>query len=526
MHVTRICRVFFALGMLLLSGCQWHWIRIASVDSEGMQGSSGSRYAAISADGRYVAYESSSPELAPGNTAGEDEIYLTDQLTGTTTRVSQGLFGAAADNDSREASISDDGRFVAYSSWASNLVVGDLLYTQDIFVYDRVTGKNTRITNPNPDNNGLGNSSDPAISADGRYVAYESGASGLVPGDNNHSTDIFVYDRNTGETERVSIDSDGNEVSNGGCIAPAISGDGRFVAFVSSMEELVPGDNNNYQDIFVRDRQAGITTRVSVNPVGGDPNHNSFTPAISHDGRYVAYVSAADNLVEGDSPFFRDAFVYDRETGVTRMASRSIEGLVSRSAVHAVDISADGQYVAFSGQGNTYVDNDFNQGDDVFLHHHATGYTRLVSLDSSGRQGIYSSEHPALSTDGRYVAFHGTSPNLVPNDTNGSQNDVYVRALPELSVTGLSVDTLYPGATTRVEVSGRGFVDGLEVLVNHARVQDVDIQGANLMSFDITVAADAPPGTLQMLLVAPGTGPGIEAGAATACRDCFNVASE
>jgi len=210
----------------------------------------------------------------------------------------------------------------------------------------------------------------PSISADGRFVAFESEATNLVSGDTNNFRDIFVHDRQTGQTTRVSVASDGTQ-ANGHSFDPSISADGRYVAFISLASNLVSGDTNDHQDIFVHDRQTGQTTRVSVASDGTQANDHSFDPSISADGRYVAFISFASNLVGGDTepPILpsttslpnnpasqgrgvsSQVFVHDRQTGATTLVSVAIDGSEGNGHSEEVSISADGRYVAFRSWG-------------------------------------------------------------------------------------------------------------------------------------------------------------------------------
>jgi Tol biopolymer transport system component len=262
----------------------------------------------ISADGRYVAFHSDASNLVPGDTNGTWDIFVHDRLTGQTTRVSVASDGTQGNNGSGDPSISADGRYVAFTSEASNLVPGDTNGTWDIFVHDRVTGQTTRVSVASDGSEGYGSSFSSSISADGRYVAFSSWASNLVPGDTNGWADVFVHDRVTGQTTRVSVASDGTE-GNHVSLLPSISADGRYVAFSSWASNLVPGDTNEVQDIFVHDRLTGQTSRVSVASGGTEGNGASEFPSISADGRYVAFYSAASNLVPGDTNGTWDIFV-------------------------------------------------------------------------------------------------------------------------------------------------------------------------------------------------------------------------
>ena len=214
-------------------------------------------------------------------------------------------------------SISADGRFVAFGSEATNLVPDDTNGKSDIFVHDRETGQTTRISVASDGSQADGvQSGGSSISADGRFVAFASYATNLVPGDNNDKADIFVHDRETGQTTRVSVAGDGSQ-GNGGSFYPSLSADGRFLAFTSSSTNLVSGDTNEKSDIFVHDRQTGQITRVSVASDGSQGNDSCDYPSISADGRSVVFSSYSTNLVPGDTNNKADVFVHDRETGQT-----------------------------------------------------------------------------------------------------------------------------------------------------------------------------------------------------------------
>ena len=230
---------------------------------------------------------------------------------GVTTQVSVAMGEWEANNYSKEPSISADGRYVAFDSGATNLVPGDTNRTSDVFVHDRLTGKTTRVSVATGGRQANGGSWEPSISADGRYVAFSSGADNLVPGDTNWTSDVFVHDRLTGKTTRVSVATGGRQ-ADGPSNQPSISADGRYVAFSSGADHLVPGDPDRWDDIFVHDRLTGKTTRVSVAIGGWEGNGDSERPSISADGRYVAFQSGADHLVPGDTNDHCDVFVHDR----------------------------------------------------------------------------------------------------------------------------------------------------------------------------------------------------------------------
>jgi Tol biopolymer transport system component len=257
-------------------------------------------------------------------------------------------------------------------------------------------------------------------------VAFESFASNLIPGDTNGASDIFIHDQVTGQTTRVSVASDGTE-GNDHTFSPAISADGRFVAFASQAGNLVPGDTNtcgsvipgSCPDVFVHDRQTGTTTRVSVASDGTEANGGNNNPTISGDGRYVAFGSLASNLIGGDTNGAGDIFVRDRQTGTTTRVSVASDGTQANRDSSDASISSDGRFVAFHSFATNLVSSDTNNESDVFVHDQQSGATSRASVASDGTQANSASARPSITSDGRFVAFDSVASNLVPGDTNG-----------------------------------------------------------------------------------------------------------
>jgi Tol biopolymer transport system component len=268
-------------------------------------------------------------------------------------------------------------------------------------------------------------SSQSEMSLDGRFVAFVSGAQGLVPGDTNGKLDVFLRDRVAGTTTRVSVGSGGSQ-GNGRSDLPSISRDGRYVAFFSEATNLVAGDTNGRSDIFVRDVVAGSTRRVSVTAGGGQANGDSAFPSISDNGQQVAFSSAASNLVSGDGNGLQDIFVRDLAAATTRRVSVSSTGAGGNGPSIFPAISGNGDVVAFVSDATNLVPGDTNGSRDVFVRVRSTNTTQLVSVGAGGEPADSISAEPALSRDGRYVAFDSSATNLVPGDTNGFQ-DIFVR---------------------------------------------------------------------------------------------------
>jgi Tol biopolymer transport system component len=405
-----------------------------SLSSSGAEGNGDSFHPSISADGRVVAFLSSATNLVEKETRNI-QVFVRDRNTDETTLVSVPTGGGQANGMCPWACISADGRYVAFDSLADNLVPGDTnglddpWKGKDVFVHDRVTGVTTRVSVSSTGGQGNEASGHPSISADGRYVAFASFADNLVPGDTNPLEDVFVHDCVTRETTLVSVPTGGSEPGDGISDEPSISADGRFVAF-ASWAELVPGNDYPWPRIFVHDRETGRTTPVSV--VTGttqEANDSCEDPCISADGRCVAFASDADNLVPGDTNGCRDIFVHDLLTGQTARVSVGPGGAQANGPSMHPCINKDGRYVAFWSEADNLVPQDTNGCWDVFVHDRLTGQTTRVSVSSIGAQGTvphWWKGWVSISADGRYVAFDSIADNLVPADTN-DVSDVFIR---------------------------------------------------------------------------------------------------
>ncbi|UNU23583.1 calcium-binding protein [Microcoleus vaginatus] len=384
----------------------------------------GNRYSvksSISGDGRFVAFTLQQSIFrigAPNNNINNsDDIFVRDLLTNTTTRVSVDSAGNPGNDSSYDPSISADGRFVAFQSDATNLVPGDTNNNNDIFVRDLSTNTTTRVSVGSAGNQGNDFSGNPSISGDGRFVTFSSSATNLVPGDTNNEEDIFVRDLSTNTTTLVSVSSSGDRANDYSDFA-SISANGRFVAFRSWATNLVPGDTNNERDIFVRDLLTNTTTLVSVSSNGDRANDSSSLCSISADGRFVAFSSDASNLVPGDTNDRDDIFVRDLSTNTTTRVSISSTGNQGNQDSGSASISADGGFVTFSSEASNLVPGDTNNKEDIFLRDLLTNTTTRLSVDSAGNQGNSDSELPSISANGQKVAFSSFAANLVPGDTN------------------------------------------------------------------------------------------------------------
>ena len=349
---------------------------------------------------------------------------------GVTERVSVNSAGNEGNDSSGISAISGDGRFVAFGSNATNLIAGGNL-PFSIFVHDRQTGSTEIVSVSSSGRQGEGFSSSPAINDDGRFVAFDSDAENLARGDRNGITDVFRHDRETGETILVSVSSDGQQ-GDSSSHAPAISADGNLIVFHAN-SSLAPEDTNETTDVYLRDVQAGTTTLVSIGFDGSAGNGTSFIQDISGDGRFVAFVSSATNLIPNDADDFEaNVYVRDLSLGITELVSVGSDG--TRADVGFFDrpsISADGRYVAFSTSTSLVPEDTRAFSLDIYLRDRLTGTTELISVNSDEVPGDGRSEGPSVSADGRFVAFQSDSANFASPDLPAGgffpDEDIFVR---------------------------------------------------------------------------------------------------
>jgi len=424
---TRSRILFLFLGTLLGSPVTAQVTRRASVSGAGAEANLPCWYPSISADGRYVAFHSQASNLVPGDTNGYYDVFVRDLVSGTTEVVSVDSSGALGNGWSQFPQISGDGRYVVYQSDATNLIPNDVNQAEDIFVHDRVA-HTTELVNLTSSGGTVQLGWDsflPSISPDGRYVTFLTGAGNVVPGDTNGWDDVFVRDRLAGTTERVSVATTGEEANSNCEEAAPISADGRFVCFTTTASNLVPGDSV-YRDVFVHDRLTHATEKVTVATDGTAADEGSWQGGISLDGRFVAFSSRADNLAANDTNNIDDAFLRDRVLGTTqRVSLNSGEGQGGWEA-WPTSVSADGRFVTIHSQSENFVPGDTNVDRDLFVRDVVNGTTERASLDSEGAQANGHTDRAAITPDGRWIVFTSFASNLIPGDTNG-YIDVFVR---------------------------------------------------------------------------------------------------
>jgi hypothetical protein len=432
-------RSAIAASLLLVAVAGCSRITAATVSSTGEQANySVSSGPTLSTNGRFVAYDSEATNLVPDDTNGTSDVFVHDGWTGRTERLSVAPDGTQGNGLSSLPKISGNGRFVVFKSDATNLVPGDTNGVTDVFVRDRWLRRTRRVSVSSSGAQANGVSSQncfPNISADGRVVSFVSYASNLVPGDTNGTADTFVHVLRTGRTEMVSVASDGTHDNGWAGGDTAVSGDGRFVVFAAEGDNLVPGWTNHRRDVFVHDRRTGHTERVSVASDGTEGNADGMDLGlwITADGRYVCFRSYASNLVPGDTNGTTDVFVRDRLTGRTERVSVASGGVQAHGEadrqINDATLSNDGRFVLFDSFANDLVPTPIAFGEHVYLHDRLTDRTSRVSQTADGTPGDYWSGNSQISGDGRVAAFGTVASNLIPNDANGFGFDIAVAQL-------------------------------------------------------------------------------------------------
>ena len=423
LSIRRTCPTMFSaalgaaiVGLALPAAAQGTLVR-ANLGAAGTQANAPALTPRLSADGRCVVFASAATNLVPEDTNQSIDIFVADRWTGITTRESVAADGTQADDGSGTPAISADGRYVAFTSRASNLVPGEANGCFEVFVRDRQTGTIVLASRSAAGLAGNGDSYAPALSADGRCVVFQSLATNLVAGDTNAVLDVFVRDLVAGTIVRASLSSPGAQ-ANAGSEHASISADGMQVVFASSATNLAPGITSGVGNVFLRDLGVGTTSCISVDPGGAEGDDWSAAPALSPDARYIVFRSWATNLVGGDGNGAADILLHDMITGSTVRAGLGAGGVQPNADCGDPAVSSDGRFVLFSSAATNLVAGDTNSAADVFLRDRTLGTTALVSLGLGGAPAQGDSQACTLTPDGRFVLFTSSAANLVGHDGN------------------------------------------------------------------------------------------------------------
>ncbi|MET8151275.1 TolB family protein [Actinoplanes sp. NPDC049668] len=391
-------------------------VSAVSVTPDGHTGKGGAIHGSASDDGRYVAFYSPATDLVPGDANDNTDVFLRDRQTGKTTLVSVAADGTQGNGYSYEPSISGDGRYIVYSTDASNLVPGDDNGRADVLVYDRETGTTTLVS-AGPDlTSGDGSSDMPVISADGRRIAFRSNASDLGPQVGARpSSQVYVYDLADRRLALVSHDDDGNP-ANKSTLDLDVSSDGRYITYTSGATNLAGGrpDEVLNRDLYLYDRQDDSTTRLIT---------SAYSSSMSADGRFVAFNSYGTGILPASLKNV-GIFLLDRTTGNTTLVSAGHDGTEpDKSSFNAV-VSADGRYVSYRSNARNLVPGGSGWMSGVYLYDRQNGTTTRVAGGTDSSYAV----SPAFSRDGTHLKFASSDPNLVPGDTNNAP-DIFIRRL-------------------------------------------------------------------------------------------------
>lgn len=464
---------------------------VSVADNLPATGAGAAQEPSVSADGRFVAFSSDAPNLGPTDTNAVRDVYLHDRQTGDTILVSHNLAGTDAGNGrSNEPSISQDGNFVSFSSLATDLVAGAANnLTTEIYIWKR-SDNSIRLASVNSSGGTPGEfSAEPNTNGDGNFVAYTSptSASSLVAGgvDVNNLRDVFLWNGTTNTNQLVSVTT-GGAAGNRGSFDPSVSASGQFVAFRSEADDLVAGVDLNgaTRDIYMRDMTAGVTILVSRGLAGAGANGVSDSPSISADGNFVVFSSEASNLVASDSNgAVRDIFVFNRTDNSTTLISQNQQRSGSGNGVSSEpSISQDGRFVAFTSAAPDLVAGDTNAATDIFLYDLSTGAMNRVSTSTAGAQGNNNSSDANVAPQGLFVAFTSDATNLDAADTN-ALSDAFVATAPDRQTGNTNAPTV---AISQADQPSATFGEAfLSFVVSYA--DDVDLATTSFDNNDVTI---------------------------------------
>lgn len=422
----RLCSLAAIAAWLAAAPLQAQTTLHASLSSAGVDANRNCDSPEISAEGLFVAFDSTATMLDPADTSSTRDVFLRDLAAGTTVLVSVATNGRGGDRASSLARLTANGAYVVFQSDATNLVSGDFNNQSDVFLRD-IAGKVTRRMSVSS-SGAAGNdaSANGRASDDGAFVVFDSLATNLDAADGNGVGDIFRRDVAAGVTTRISL-TDADAEANGRSLTPDISDDGTLVVFASFATNLVSGDSNGFADIYLRDLVAGTTRRLSLSATGAQPTNDCVDPVISGDGRFVAFGCYADNLVPHDTNGIHDVFVVEVATGAIERASLDNSGRESDGWSLRPSLSNDGRFVGFLSDGTNLGAGDWNNQRDFFVRDRQLGMTSWLSLGDQHQSGSNICEGGAICGDGSRAVFASKNPGFVATDIDSGLHDAFVR---------------------------------------------------------------------------------------------------
>ncbi len=460
--------------------------RLVNVSSTGEPGNAAAGGGSISNDGRFVAFNSGATNLVPGDSNGFHDVFVRDLWTGETILASRSSSGELGDGTSTDGVISGDGRWVAFQSAARNFESTPETSYMGVFLRDLVLGTTVRVSENAAGELANGAAVAVAVSDGGRFVCFGSEASNLVPGDTNGVPDVFVYDVAAAAPTRVSVSSSGEQATDQ-CQVSDMSEDGRWIVFDSRSSNLDEGISNGFANIFVHDSLDHTTERIGQRMELGlwlEGNGNSFEPQISRDGSIVAFKTQATNLVEPDTNDAEDVLVWRRQSAQLSRASQNAQGEQANAKCGAPTISSDGLFVAFPSGATNLVAGDIEGQTDTFVVDMRTGVPRRATENDQGEGADAHASAGVSLAGGAYVTtFLTNASNLGAGDEKAGWQDLYARTCPVPPV---------PYCISEINSSGNAALIGFE-------------GSPSILANDLTLTVSGVPRRQFALLLAGST---------------------
>lgn len=526
----RILGVAVAV-VVATGGCAW--VGRVGLSSTGAQPGGGTSTGTdVSPNGRFVVFSSDAANLVPNDTNNSADVFLRDNQLNTTERVSLGTAGVQGDAGGFQGLVSADGRYVAFSSDSTNLVVSDTNASTDVFLRDRQLATTTRVSVRTAGGQSDGASFLQSMTPDATLIVFASDATNLIGTvDQNFSTDIYLRDRTANKTTRVSVATDGTEGDSDSSVA-SISDNGRFVAFISNASTFDPNDSGVFADVFLRDRTAATTTRLTAFPDTTEADGDSSNVAISGDGSTVVFDSDATNLVTpADGNGTTDVYAVTVATGTIERISANASGGDASNFSFLAGVSDNGRFVAFQSAAKNLIPMPLVAQVDSFVRDRSSGSIALVGKTQA--QGEPSNPDPvlagsspnAISGDGRYVLFTSSATDVLgAPDTNGTVADVFLGSNPVPYLFLATPSTVARGTTTTISLQGSGLHAGSLVLMGDGvTVNSVTPVSESRLDVNVTVAFDAAVGPRMPFVVDNGTGAGAFTGGLTFFPGLYSV---